>query len=579
MLCSRIISLRRQLGFGLLSWINVAITLSCAAETLKIEAVIPTPTGGLRLEFPAGAASYYRILQGSSPDAITNAVVIGLAAPLEISRGSDHAFYRVQAVSRSTPFDSDRDGKSDLYELRSSQTDPLHYDEFETATGAYLGLMSGQVTVTPVSRTSQIRIRVTQMTRRARVHFSSLKNVAGKEQPLGNNLVIRAAIIPADSTGFGPDYPRRRLLTFSGSPTGTLLPTELLSSDPLPDELSPGYYWLRTYYSNQGSGEYVRNRVPAPIEWGYFEGVVDEDQVSSELDIRGRSAVGLIFAPFALTGVVQPGAKRGVLVVGDSNMGDYFDGGSVGETSRGGWGARALGDEHGLVNISQGAETAESFAPFEGRARRWQATRWCGSAIILYGTNDARKPPADTQARLQAINEALREAGIATLFSVSIPPHTLSSDGWMSVDDQRADDWPVIKVLNEWLASGGGGANHFIDLANRVGDNAGRWLIGERSVTGVTEFGSNPMEIRASGMGIQTYVGKTIRFTSGIHSGRSAVIMWNLPTSLGLFTALPGAPEMGDAFEILDNFTADGVHMSTKALLRAASAVDPALFP
>lgn len=550
------------------------------AAELRIDSFRPLSNGRLELQFQATAANYYRVLSGPRLNSTTNPVAVVLQGPVTLPRGRNQGFFVLQQLDRSASLDTDGDGVSDIAELQASPpTDPLANDALETATGSYLGSMSGFVVAAPDDKTTQVRIRVTQLTRQARVHYSSLKNVLGDETPLANNLTIKAALVPADSTGNAPNYAALIPLSFGGQPAGTLAPTQVLSSDPLSTELQPGYYWLRTYHSNGGAGEYVRNRVFVPRQWNFHEGIVDGDVAQATSPIEAESQNGLLYTAFALTGTVPAGSHRGVLLVGGSNMGDYFDAGAPGDVGQGGWAPRALDEEYGLVRIAQDRESIRSFAQASRRTLRMPAAAWCTSAIVAFGANDSGEQTADIKAGLTAITSALRDAGITRVAVASLLPRSNSSDGWVSLTNQVVIGWQSFSAVNTWLSTNGSGANAYIDTATRVGDGNGRWRTGTVIRQYQVGAGSTANAIAGAGFGTQAQTGRILRVISGPAAGEARTIMWNNTTTLGLFNGFSITPGTGDTFQMIDGYTFDGVQLTTRGMIAAASAVDPTLFP
>ncbi len=101
------------------AWVLLFAQAALLAQDFRITEAALNAAGRLELGFPAEGTSYYRLLEGATPESVDRPVGLGLTPPLISPPATGGAsFFRVEQVARNASLDSDGDQIPDFYELQ-----------------------------------------------------------------------------------------------------------------------------------------------------------------------------------------------------------------------------------------------------------------------------------------------------------------------------------------------------------------------------------------------------------------------------------------------------------------------------
>ncbi|WP_083662417.1 MULTISPECIES: SGNH/GDSL hydrolase family protein [unclassified Rhodococcus (in: high G+C Gram-positive bacteria)] len=262
---------------------------------------------------------------------------------------------------------------------------------------------------------------------------------------------------------------------FNGSRTGVCAPGGILVSDPIPVELADNdLFYSRNLVTVGSAGE--KWPLGPYISTSVGDGTAATDLVDSGAITGGNATYA--FGPSAIVGS-KVGAATAVLLLGDSILQGLGDGSSE-PTTDAGWGARALNNEYGYVNVALAGEEASQFQP--GNARRLSRlplARYCTHAIVNHGINDVKadSTTAQIQQRLTNIWTALANMGLKVYQSTLTPvtTGTFTTEAGQTKQTQARED--VRIAVNTWIRSTPAPLTGFLEAADAVetARNSGIW--------------------------------------------------------------------------------------------------------
>lgn len=312
------------------------------------------------------------------------------------------------------------------------------------------------------SITTTLRHEVLEDSAGLRLLFTNRHNRLGHDEPGPDPVEVRAGLARPG----GRPVPVR----FDGAESVLLAPGAVVLSDPVDVVVT--------------AGEVLASRTTATVQAG------GRIPLGPEPDITAGERVEAVgagapprhgFGPWQILGESAATAPV-VLVAGDSNAVGFGD--VRGSARHRGWVRRALEPSRiPHVNLSVSGATALDAATPDGLARRLSLLRWTDPtlAVAALGTNDLQGGGPDLpemQRRLTALWRLLGGPG-RPVVACTLPPVTLSSDGWRTTSGQRPDAGLAVRErVNAWLRTLPEPLTGIIDLASAVGDDDGRWLPG-----------------------------------------------------------------------------------------------------
>lgn len=246
---------------------------------------------------------------------------------------------------------------------------------------------------------------------------------------------------------------------------------------------------------------------------------------------------------------------------------------------------------------------------------RLSALRYARHVVSEYGTNDVYTGGAAwtaVAANQIALATMLVAGGHKFWLTTLLPRTTSAGGGFLTIADQTTSGTyeSVRQNYNTWVRNGcqmngatpvlTGGTpspyvSGFFELAGAVEVNAsgvltlngGYWNTpSAATITGTFTTGSTTTALNTTGLTIHQNDGKTLKVTSGAAAGQCALIQQNTSatavtcyasaaqseTGVTVFAGLSIAPASGDAYQIWDVPTVDGVHPSLSGHATIAAA-------
>lgn len=294
-----------------------------------------------------------------------------------------------------------------------------------------------------------------------RLVFANRHNRLGHDEPGPDPIEVRAGLARPG----GRSVPVR----FDGGESVRLAPGAVVLSDP-----------VRVVVT---AGEVLTSRTTATVQAGGRIPLGPEPDVlaGEQVEASGPGAPPRHgYGPWQVLGEGAATAPV-VFVAGDSNAVGFGD--VRGSARHRGWVRRALEPSRiPHVNLSVSGATALGASTPDGLADRLTLLRWTDPtlAVAALGTNDLQGGGPDLpemQRRLTALWRLLSGAG-RPVVACTLPPVTLSSDGWRTTAGQRPDAGLAVRErVNDWVRTLPEPLTGFIDLAAAVGAD-GRWLPG-----------------------------------------------------------------------------------------------------
>ncbi len=441
--------------------------------------------------------------------------------------------------------------------------------QFRTAVGTNPGLAVPSVAIVgTVSRTYRKRHVIRQECVMLQFAFSGSKRSGSfTETNLATSYPVKMAVELADVAGAptGVTIP----IYFNGARTVTVQPGQLVLSDPIGLYCPAGtVIYTRTFLA-QTAAEYPQNCTIWQSGSNANEGTGTGD-VADSGTITGATFPDTGHCPCAVLASVC-GQAPGICVIGDSiasGIGDqrYTNNDGAGQ----GYLGRGAAPYRGYVMCSISGETASLFLSGNAVSVRAQLAALCGVAMIQFGTNDiAGGASADTvAARLISITRILRAAGCRAVGIATVPPRTTTTDAFKTAGNQTLDANESVRLaLNRWIRQNAGFWEYLNDIDAPLNDGTGRWKTGGQIGTGTSTSGAVNL-IGFSGTPGQ-WTGYVLRMTSGPANNLFAMITSQTASGIALVPNLGISPTVGggDTFEILDAYTFDGVHPTTRGYL------------
>lgn len=206
-------------------------------------------------------------------------------------------------------------------------------------------------------------------------------------------------------------------------------------------------------------------------------------------------------------------------------------------------------------------------------------SRWADYALVAYGNNDiaAGRSLGTIQADFLTFIGRLRDAGLRVV-ATTVLPRTTSTDFWRTAANQTGWAFESVRTgFNAWLATQVGVTiNGLVSLESAL-VSSGKWLAPEADdISSVTSAGSTTTVVQVTGLVANAHVGKVL-----VTGGASSIIFANTATTVTVSPALGAAPGTGVAYTIVNAYTNDGIHPTSRghaAAAAALSAAAPGLF-
>lgn len=382
-------------------------------------------------------------------------------------------------------------------------------------------------------------------------------------------------------------------------------------------EIIPVIY-SRTFCSVVGT-----NNVPIGIRSNYAAAsniapwmgrVSGSDRAHAATDIGGSTQA--FYCPIAIVGQPLNGAIPAVCLDGDSIMTGNGDP-DLGTGNYRGFGVIALDNQRPYVTTVCPGELITDFqnwpssgtsgAPGQtaGEPRRFrravQATG-CKFFVSNRGTNDlATRTLAQMQGSVLEITAAMNAKGMKVFWCTLVPKNT-STDGYATATNQTL---PVSGAettrqgFNSWLrdtsasgyvaqAGGGGLAGVFdtaalveVNASNVLTPNGGLWKAPGSAIDTGTSSGTNStttINDTTKSWTVNAHAGKYVYLTGGTGvTAAAGYIVSNTATQLTVLTAWAGAtPDATSTYAIVDSYTIDGTHPTTRGHTAMAAGIDKA---
>jgi lysophospholipase L1-like esterase len=409
-------------------------------------------------------------------------------------------------------------------------------------------------------------------------------------------------------------------VTFNGGQTTTNPTTGPNYSDPINVHLYAGQViFILTYCSgaNNPQNRQLRTNGAATAGDFFLEGFASTDQTGTTGIGTFNSALDYqVFAPFMVTGTVQAASNNAVLLLGDSIGAHQADWGTrpiikyrlsawtpylqnlfnlsiqtVNQTFQNafvvrGWLERALVNQNAVVNMCAAGTSTVNYNPYATTQTLWFAlyvAQYCRDAVLAFGANDLLSISYVTlENNLRTLATTLRKHGIRRVGLTTILPRAASpsSDGWTSIVNQNIsapfESWRIPH--NAWVRSVPPGFDFFIETAQAVEDpaNVGYWKIGyvQNTVASATVTGSGAGTVITNASWVGEWEGMALLVRGSTYT----IATLGLSTWLQTIPAWVTVPLAGDSYQIIDGFTADGVHPSTLGHLFMANNVNRPYF-
>lgn len=419
---------------------------------------------------------------------------------------------------------------------------------------------------------------------------------------------------PTSETG------QRVAATFRGLKHGEMAPGAILFSDPIPFDVIAGtQFFVRTNFQTQGSnlgspGGYNMQGGTGP--GGLNNGDGSQSYAAIEAGSIGTSGIGAqtVPGPVAILGYVNAHTPTAA-ILGDSINAGTGDAGFG--RNDGGYLVRALTGQTApkyvfpttpLVPFVRCARPGETLNQFLNQASsltssptfsavRSQIADLASTVLFAYGTNDLGGSLSTIQSQyVQAANSFLRRG--KTFVACTLLPKTTSTDSWTTTANQTVGANEANRTaFNTWLRSGSfanatinPSACSVFDAAaavevNSTGAstlNGGFWKpapnSGATSDTGTLTASSTTSTLNdtTKAWTQDQWRGYVLRFTSGANAGALQTILSNTATAINV-GAFGSTPATGDAYQILQTYTVDGVHPTSYGHAAIASTFNKGL--
>lgn len=391
-------------------------------------------------------------------------------------------------------------------------------------------------------------------------------------------------------------------LWFGGRRKALLYPGRLLVSDPSDVWLNSGdVFYVRCFVTRLSSSAFSGpvlgepglltadqanipfHNVSVGVAYGDNSGSTGDNstavdpyaQCLTDVNTAIPATVGtLILRPYSIVGRRYSVPVASVSVIGDSisyGVGDSqngVNGGLVATRYDGaGWAQRGLADNYPTVRNSITSEGIYHLVGSNSRnfVNRFTGAMWSDVALVALGNNDiaAARALGTIQADFVTLTNRLKAAG-KRVIAATVTPRTTSSDLWLTAANQTAWAFESVRVaFNAWLRGLPNGINGLVDYDSAVCDANGKWLApGAADVTGTTAAGSTTTVIQVASptLTAKAHIGKVLSVT-----GVGSSIIWdNSASTITVSPALASAPGAAVAISIIDAYTNDGIHPTSK---------------
>lgn len=321
--------------------------------------------------------------------------------------------------------------------------------------------------------------------------------------------------------------------------------------------------WIRSYVDVNASANY---RGSFQALWGYA-GAGDPPYTSGEgrgtgdCTLTGTcwpyyGAGGNCAAVAAVLGEVT--RKTGVLILGDSTAagaGAVWDG-------FGAWHQVAFHGRLPYISYGCGQDLVTNIALPIASHYRMTMAKYCGSAIICAGVNDAgTKTSAQILAAYGAIAARLKTLGVERVYVTTICPTTTSTDGWLTLANQTVNGAKntVIQAVNASLrAAPPTNVDAVIDFSALAEEGmTGKWKA-QTILYGPAVPTDKPIahafRFTGAGWAVNQHKGKALYSITG---NKYTTVITN--TEDTLYT-IPNTIAATDNCRIVSGFTGDGTH-------------------